>query len=633
MQSILQYRRFKKHLETQISHHTIDAVAGDCNLQPAPTETRGPYDAPRMLRFGASDSAEHPEFGNSAPADPDRPDQMILDDLPEQQQHNTNDEDLAEIITSPGVSTAPSREDEKDQPETPGQQIHDDLLAIATNLTTGTQFGRALTGINVRTRAEKEGGGISRTKVFVVGYQGPDDPLSPHNWSTGKRALTTILVSLIAFIVGYGSSTDSAVIEQASLEFRVSQVTESLATGLYLVGFGCGAFFAAPLSETVGRSPVYIVTLFFFMAFQMASALAPNIGAQLVCRFLAGLFGSTPLTTAGGSISDMWTAAERSVVFPLFANAAFSGPVLGPVVGAWIGQTGVLSWRWVDWVTLIWTGLIFLTCVLFMPETYGPTLLKWKALHLRHITRDERYRAEIEIRPASFSRRMLHNLHRPFTLFATEPIIVLISLYLTVVYVVLFTFFTGYGFIFGQTFGLSQGKTFLCLLAVEVGFCAASCLIPWTYRKFKRDLAAAGRAGRHQLPPESRLLSCMIGGPMIPLGLFWMAWTNFPSLGPWPGIVAGVPAGFGILTVFISSYQYLIDAYEGNAASALVGATFVRYTVAGGMIEVSFPMYRNLGVRWALTVLACLSLVMVPVPFVFYRYGPAIRKYSRFAVE
>lgn len=96
-------------------------------------------------------------------------------------------------------------------------------------------------------------------------------------------------------------------------------------TGVYLIGFGAGALVAGPLSETFGRNPIYLVTLSLFSLFVMASALAPNIGAQLAFRFLAGLFGSTPLTCAGGSIADMWNPLERVYAFPIFANAAFMG--------------------------------------------------------------------------------------------------------------------------------------------------------------------------------------------------------------------------------------------------------------------------------------------------------------------
>lgn len=332
----------------------------------------------------------------------------------------------------------------------------------------------------------------------------------------------------------------------------------------------------------------------------------------------------------------MWTATERTAVFPVFANAAFWGPILGPVVGGWIGQAsaeGILDWRWTEWVTLIWGGLILGTMVLFMPETYAQTLMKWKASHLRKITGDDRYVSQLEVQDTKFWGRLIHNLYRPFVLFAFEPIVVLFTLYLTVVYIILFTFLTGFEFIFTEIFGLDQGLTFLCFLAIGVGFFGASAMVPWVYRRYKQKEAAIIEQGGFRLPPEQRLIFAMFGAPALPIGLFWMAWTAYPSISVWSCILACVPIGFAIMGVFISTYQYLIDGYEAHAASALVGCTFVRYVVAGGFVEVSIPMYENLDVHWTLTVLGAISTLLAPVPFIFYRYGARIRKHSRHATD
>ena len=500
----------------------------------------------------------------------------------------------------------------------------------------GTRLGTALTGVNVRSRQTNEGKGDKSGKVFIVSFTDEKDPLNPHNWSFLKRILITLEVAAIGLIVGFASSVDSAVLREAMKDFGVSEVVEALATGIYLVGFGFGAFFAAPISETVGRNPVYILTMTLYMVFVMASGLAPNIGAQLVFRFLAGFFGSTPLTCAGGSISDMWTPSERTLVFPIFANSAFWGPILGPIIGGFIGQAsaqGIISWRWSEWVTLIWSGLILAVAVLFMPETYSPTLLKWKAAHLRKLTGDDRYMSSLEVQDTKFWRRLLNNMYRPFVLFAFEPIVDLFALYLTVIYIILFTFLTGFDFIFGKVFGLNQGLTFLTFLGIGFGFFSGSVLVPWVYKRYKRQLAKVEAEGGSRLPPEQRLIFAMIGAPFLPIGMFWMAWTAYPSISLWPCLVATVPVGFAILAVFISTYQYLIDAFEAHAASALVGVTFVRYVVAGGMVEVSIPMYKNLGVHWTLTILGAISAVMAPVPFVFYKYGAKIRTHSRYATD
>jgi MFS family permease len=482
---------------------------------------------------------------------------------------------------------------------------------VRTNRSFRTRLGHALSGIEVRelskemtrmrTKTRNKKSGHSRTNtneknperetVFVVGYESEKDPMNPHNWGYGSRIGATMMIAMIGFIVGFASSVDSAALTQASAEFGVSKVTESLATGLFLVGFGFGALFAGPISETVGRNPVYIVTLAVYMCWILGAALAPNIGAQLVFRFLAGLFGSTPLTCAGGSISDLWSPMERVFAFPIFANAAFMGPIFGPVVGGFVGHSSLVSWRWCEWITLIISGAILTLVILFQPETFAPILLKWKASHLRKIAGDDRFVAEVEIRADPFWKRLVHALYRPFILVAREPIIILFALYLTVIYIILFTFLDGYTYVFGETYEFSEGITGLAFIGIAIGLCGASLLIPLIHHWAKRDLAIAKEINGPQasLPPEKRLWFAMLGAPAVPISLFWMGWTNYPSISYWSGLVSGVLFGYGILCIFISTYQYIIDSYEMYAASALASLTLIRYVAAGGMVEVGIP--------------------------------------------
>ena len=419
---------------------------------------------------------------------------------------------------------------------------------------------------------------------------------------------------------------------QATADFGVGEVTESLATGIFLIGFGVGALFAGPVSETIGRNPVYIATLLLYMIFVMASALAPNIGAQLAFRFIAGCFAATPLVCAGGSISDLWNPMERVYAFPIFANAAFVGPVFGPIVGGFVGESSLVSWRWCEWITLIISGLVLSLVIFLQPETYAPILLKWKATHLRQLTGDDRYKAEIEIREVSFLPRLGTALYRPFVLTFREPIIILIALYLTVIYIILFTFLNGYTFVFTETHGFSEGMTGLAFIGIAIGLCLPSLLVPIVYKWAKEELARVKEQGGSRLPPEFRLWFAMLGAPAIPISMFWMGWTDYSWISYWSPLGASVLFGYGILCVFISSYQYIIDSYESYAASALASVTFIRYVAAGGMVEVAIPFYRNLGVHWTLTILGALSALLVPVPYIFYRLGSKIRGRSKYAM-
>jgi hypothetical protein len=327
-----------------------------------------------------------------------------------------------------------------------------------------------------------------------------------------------------------------------------------------------------------------------------------------------------------------------------------------PTVADFIATSPVISWRWTDWVAAILAGTVVLSLTLFVPETYAPIILSWKAKHLRNITGDDRYRAPHELRRTNLRVRLLRSIARPIKFLLTEPIVELFSLYLVIVYIILFGFLPGFDFIFGEQgiYGFDQRHTSLRFLGINVGFLLALIPIRPLYLRFKRKLQAAEGAGVNKVEPEERLLFAMMGAPCMTISIFWMGWSSWVGVSFWSPLIATAFFGFGTLGVFIASYQYLIDTFEVYAASALVGMTVTRYCVAGEsitvqrvrslmhtlwltasgpMVIVSVLMYENLGVHWALTVVGRLSLLMAPVPFIFYKYGAAIRKKSRSATS
>jgi MFS family permease len=476
---------------------------------------------------------------------------------------------------------------------------------------------------------------VNGRSILIVEWDGPDDPLNPRNWSLFRRVYATLIISSIAFMVGAAAPIDAAVLPQAARDLGVSEVTETLAVGIFLVGFGAGALICGPFSEVLGRSGTYIVSLVFMCIWLMASALAPNFGAQIVFRFLAGFSGASPLVCAGGSVSDMFTPIEKTYIFPIFAIGGFLGPPLGPVMAAWVPESPYLhTWRWTEWIALFTAAVVLLLAFFFQPETFPPLLLSWKAKHLRRITGDKRYYAEHEIERIPVSTRLRVALPRPFIMAFTEPVIFLITLYMSVLYIILFTFFDGYDFIFRETYGISQGLSNTIFVGIAIGVCLVGPWLPWMYKMTVRAQNTAKALGQKQFDPEIRLWFAMLGGALaIPISLLWMGWTAYPSVSIWSPILASVLFGYGTIMIFISCYMYIIDSYEMYAASALTFATLARYIIAGGMTVVGVPFYKNMGVHWTLTILAALSALLAPLPYVFYKYGHIIRRRSRFAVN
>ena len=465
---------------------------------------------------------------------------------------------------------------------------------------------------------------------FIVTLDGETD-FNPREWSTWRKLSVTTLVLSAGVVGGWASANDSTIIVQAMKTYSVSDVTESLSTGIYLVAFGVGSLFSGPFSEAVGRNPIYLITLILFMLFIFGSAMAQNIGGQLVCRFFAGIFGCTAVTTFAGSTADMWNPTERGLVYSTSTTVNFFGVFLAPVVGGFIGQSHNLSWRWTEWIALLLSAFATTLIFFFAPETNAAIIQSWKARHLRRLTGNPVYRAALAVKSERLGSRLLNSAYRPFGMLVHEITIVLFTLYLTVLYIVTFTFLTGYTFIYTNIYGFSQSSTGLCFLGLGTGIIIAGVIGIPIQHKYLRDLSRAPPSTR--IPPESRLWYAIITAPCLPVGLFWMAWTSRVSISYWSSLTGSVLIGISFVSIFVSVYLYLIDMFESKAASALAVATFIRYVAAGAMVPVSIPMYRKLGVDWTLTVLGCISLLLTPLPFLFYRYGYAMRKTSRSAAR
>ena len=117
------------------------------------------------------------------------------------------------------------------------------------------------------------------------------------------------------------------------------------------------------------------------------------------------------------------------------------------------------------------------------------------------------------------------------------------------------------------------------------------------------------------------------------ISLFWLGWGARPSVHWIVPTLAALPFGIGFLLIFMALINYIVDAYEIYAASAM-GAASASRSVFGVILPfAAAPLYEKLGIAWACTLLGILSAVMSIIPFVFIRYGEKIRRHSKFCQE
>lgn len=89
------------------------------------------------------------------------------------------------------------------------------------------------------------------------------------------------------------------------MEFNTNHTIATLGLTLFVIGYGVGPLFLAPLSEipAIGRNPPYVITLAIFVILQPITATVQNIPGFLVLRFLAGFVGSPALATGNVACS------------------------------------------------------------------------------------------------------------------------------------------------------------------------------------------------------------------------------------------------------------------------------------------------------------------------------------------
>lgn len=173
--------------------------------------------------------------------------------------------------------------------------------------------------------------------------------------------------------------------------------------------------------------------------FVIPCAVSKNIGTLLVCRCIDGIAFSGPMVLVGGTLADLWKAEERGIPMAAFSAAPFIGPAIGPLVGGYLSERA--GWRWLYWVQLILSGFVYCLITFTVPETYAPAILAKRAAKMRKETGDDKYKSESDIDIRPMGERMWIFLVRPFQLLFGELIVFLISLYMSVLYGLLYMFF------------------------------------------------------------------------------------------------------------------------------------------------------------------------------------------------
>ncbi|KAL3443992.1 major facilitator superfamily domain-containing protein [Aspergillus insuetus] len=438
---------------------------------------------------------------------------------------------------------------------------------------------------------------IAERDPHLVSWSSPIDPGNPKNWSLARKWAATAAVSLFTFISPVASSMVTPALKVMASELKMeSDIETQMPVPIFVLAYAVGPLCFGPISETFGRTYVLQSTNLLYIVWNLACGFAQTKGQLFGFRFMSGIAGSAPLAVGGGVLRlRCWNADQRGQAVGIYTLAPLLGPVIGPITGAFISE--YTTWRWVFWSTSIAGIIIQVFGFLFLPETYGPILLKRRAKSLRENEGESLYHTEHD--SVNFISAMKTALVRPFKLLATQPIV--------------------------QSTGIGG----LNYISLGIGYVLGAQVNTHTSDKIYRRLKSAWN---NEGVPEFRMPAMFVGFVFIPIGHFWYGWSVQARVHWVMPNIGMVIFGFGAIMCLQCMQTYIIDSYARFAASGLAAAVVLR-SLAGFAFPLFAPyMYQSLGYGWGNSVLGFLSIVIgIPAPFLFWFFGAKLRGMSRYA--
>lgn len=214
-------------------------------------------------------------------------------------------------------------------------------------------------------------------------------------------------------------------------------------------------------------------------------------------------------------------------------------------------------------------------------------------------------------------------MKRPIVIFV-QPIVFTMSFFQALIFGTTFSIFTNMQNIFAEPpYNFNSEQIGLLYLGPGVGFLVSVWfLVPKIDTIYNR----LTEQNNGKALPEYRLPLANVGSVLVPLSLFWFAWSVQCKLHFMVPVAATFFYGLGQVLIFNTVQNYYIDSFSKYAASAIAGGSVFR-SFLGGVVPLFAPqLFQSLGYGWGISVFAFLAIGIAPAPILFYYYGPRLRE-------
>lgn len=468
--------------------------------------------------------------------------------------------------------------------------------------------------------------------LIYVDWDGEDDPENPYNWPLWQKLVFVFEISFLTLAVYMGSAIYTPGIEGLMEDLGASRTGAIAGLSMFVFGYGIGPMILSPMSEhpVLGRTYIYIITLFIFVILQIPTALATNLPGFLILRFLAGFAASPALATGAASLGDVIPPANTPIGLGIWGVAALCGPFLGPLVGA--ALVTAASWRWVFWFLFLLGAGVLAVLSFFLPEASQATLLHRKAKRLRALTGNPNIVAKEAYKESLKPMRdvVIETLWRPIEVSFFEPMILFVNIHMALLYAILYLWFESFPIVFEQIHGFTLVEEGAAFLGIMVGSWVGFVFYLWyIYRRFTIPMLKG-----EKIEPEVFMPPNLAASIALPVGLFIFAWTSTESIHWIVPIIGTFVFGPGSHMLFQTHLSYLGYAFPKYMASVFAGNDLFRSCSGAAFPLFANALYNNTGtdkfpVGWGVSIMAFIATAMIGLPIVFMWKGKYLREISK----
>lgn len=307
--------------------------------------------------------------------------------------------------------------------------------------------------------------------VEVLGWDDPNDPANPVNFSNTRKWIITGACLLMTVLIPLNGTSITVAHEQLDAAFNIDESVfphSYWAVTSWSIGGAVFILVGLPILEDLGVRLGYMIFYVFFILMIIPQALAQNFATLIVTRFFSGGCVTLLANTAASIIPDVWIGDRaRSVPVGLYILCYIMGSTLGPPMFAGVVQY-LNTWRWIFYIQLIMYGAFLPFIYYTIQETRADVILRRRAKHLRKTTGKQIY-TRAELSQTSLTSTLARSIYRPIYLLATEPVLMACTIWSAFSFGTVFLFTQSTEQVYIELYGWSVWSTGYVQIAIVIG--------------------------------------------------------------------------------------------------------------------------------------------------------------------